>query len=173
MTEYEDLKTPLLEVDAEYVFRVFREEGDGAFFYRKPGEPQLFRTRASAISAIRQFLAAFGPVDAVLEGYDIEAIFRELVQTIPMPRHFSDESLESVYALVADQETIEEAVAKHEISSEQLLDQVKERLGDVQHAMGDSPEPQSLRCQWIDAELRTIMGLTRQVHMDHPVGPRD
>lgn len=172
MTEDEDLKTPLLEVDAEYVFRMFREEGDGAFFYRKPGEPQLFRTRAGVFSAIRQFLAAFGPVDAVLEGYDIEAIFHELVQTIPMPRHFSNGNLESVYAIVADQEAIEEAVARHELSSEQLLDQISERLGKVKLASEDGRKPEFLRSQWIDDELRTIMSLTQQVRMNHSAGPR-
>lgn len=160
------------DLDTDYVLRALEREGDGIFYYRKPGEPHLFRTRASAISGIRQFLAAFGPADVVLEGYNIEAIFRELVHSIPMPKYYSNGYSGSVYAFVADRETIEGVIAKHELSSEQLLDQISERLGDVKHASGDSPEPQSLRSRWIDDELRTIIDLTRQVRTHHHSAPR-
>lgn len=78
----------LQHVDTEYVAEASRREGEGAFYYRKPGEPQLFRTRESAILGIRQFIVAFGPDDVVSEGYDIEAIFNERVHPVSKPPFF-------------------------------------------------------------------------------------
>lgn len=160
------------DVDTEYVAEAFRREGEEIFYYHRIGEPQLFRTRESVILGIRQFLIAFGPDDAILEGYDIEAIVRELAHQVPIPRLCAYGESRWVYVIAADRETIEEVIVKHELSSEQLLDQISERAGEVKHAFRDSDEPLVLRTQRIDAELGKIIDLARQVGTHNPRASR-
>ncbi|WP_426716790.1 hypothetical protein ACEN19_03725 [Corynebacterium auriscanis] len=161
----------LQDVDTEYVAEALRREGEGVFYYRRPGEPQLFLTRESAILGIRQFIIAFGPDDVVSEGYDIGAIFNELVHLVSKPPFYEGYS-RWIYAIVADQQTIEEVIVKHELSREQLLDQISERVGDVRHAVGASDETLARRSQWIDGELNKIINLTIQVRRRPDSPPR-
>lgn len=155
----------LQDVNTEYVAEALRREGEGVFYYRRPGEPQLFRTRESAILGIRQFIVAFGPDDVVSEGYDIEAIFNDLVRCVPKPRIYAGGGSRWFYAIVADHEAIEEVIVKHELSRKQLLDQISERVEVIGQAVEANDEVLARRSQWIDGELSKIIDLVQQIRL--------
>lgn len=155
----------LQDVDTEYVAEALRREGEGVFYYRRPGEPQLFRTRESAILGIRQFIIAFGLDGAVPEGYDIEAIFYELVHPVSKPPICAGGDSRWFYAIVADHEAIEEVIFKHELSRKQLLDQISERVGVLGQVVEANDEVLARRSQWIDDELSKIIDLAQQIRL--------
>lgn len=155
----------LQDVNTEYVAEALRREGEGVFYYRRPGEPQLFRTRESAILGIRQFIVAFGQDEVVSEGYDIEAIFNDLVHRVPKPRIYAGGDSGWFYAIVADHEAIEEVIVKHELSRKQLLDQISERVEVIGQAVEANDEVLARRSQWIDGELSKIIDLVQQIRL--------